>query len=891
MNPVHAAFWAKAHPLPGAAAAFHPLVAHCLDVAAVALLLPSRQAFGLDARVLGFLVALHDIGKISRPFQAKECKLWPEAALGAFPAVKPPAGPGHDAFGLFLLHSDGVTGALRQVLPGPAPGQRGWTHGHAGLLWRALAGHHGRPPEPMITPPFATALCDGCRASAVGFVQAMREVFQPPPLPRPRAEHDVMRLAWHLAGVTTLADWIGSRQAWFPYVPVEAVADPAGYFYNRALPQAAAALAAAGLAHAEPAPFGGMRRLFPRITVPSPVQDWAQTVDLPEGPVLAVIEDLTGSGKTEAAVTLAHRLLAAGRAQGVYVALPTMATANAMYGRMADAYRGLFVPEARPSLTLAHGRADLDPRFRAALAGDAVSSPVAADPADDPAEAHCAAWLAEDRRRALLAQVGVGTLDQALLAALPVRHATLRLHGLAAKVLIVDEAHAFDPYMRHELLALLRFQAALGGSAIVLSATLPRATRQELTDAFRDGLDAPPETLCDTRYPLATLVTAGGVTETACGVREGLARRVAVTRLDDVAAALERVVAAAKSGAAVAWVRNTVDDAIAAAAALRARGLEPLLFHARFAMADRLKIEAEVLRRFGRDSAGEARRGVLVATPIIEQSLDLDFDVMCTDLAPADLLIQRAGRLWRHERERPPVAARELLVVSPDPVDDPKRDWIAASLPGTAAVYRDPALLWRGARAVFGRGAITTPEDMRDLIEAAADMENVPPALARPAAEAEGKTLAQVGIAEQNVLDVWRGYDRAAGLWEPDTRTPTRLEDRPQVTLRLARLREGTVVPYVEDADPRRAWALSEVTVARFRIAACPVPAETEAAAAEARKQWGRWERDSDRVLLALLTEAEGGTTLAARAESGAAVTVAYSARRGLEWLPARGMG
>jgi CRISPR-associated endonuclease/helicase Cas3 len=488
--------------------------------------------------------------------------------------------------------------------------------------------------------------------------------------------------------------------------------------------------------------------------------------------------------------------------------------------------------------------------------------------------------------------VGVGTLNQALLAALPVRHATLRQRGLAGKVLIVDEAHAFDPYMRHELLALLRFQAALGGSVIVLSATLPRATRQELADAFRDGLDAPAEPLRDTRYPLATVIAAGGITETACGVREGLARRVAVTRLDDTAVALERIVAAAKTGAAVAWVRNTVDDAIAAAAALRARGLEPLLFHARFAMVDRLKIEAEVLRRFGRDSAGEARRGVLVATPIIEQSLDLDFDVMVTDLAPADLLIQRAGRLWRHQRDDRPVAAPELLVVSPDPVDDPKRDWIAASLPGTAAVYRDPALLWRGARAVFGRGAITTPEDMRDLIEAAADTDKIPPALARLAAEAEGKMHAQVGVAEQNVLDVWRGYDRSnpqSALWEPDTRTPTRLEDRPQVTLRLARWREGQIVPYAEETDLRRAWALSEVTVARFRIAACPLPPATEVAAAAARRQWGRWERDSDRVLLALLTDVEGGYRLEARAEAGKAVTVAYSARCGLEWLPIAG--
>ncbi len=873
MSSGYRSFWAKAHPV-SASVAFHPLVAHSLDVAAVALLMPCRPLPGLDARMVGLLVALHDIGKISRPFQAKEQALWPEVALGAFPGNVPP-GPAHDVLGQYVLEK--LVGGT--VLPE-------WPTGaYRGAMWRALAGHHGRPAE-NISKPFQSVLCDGCRAAASDFAEAMGEVFRPPPCAQPRTHHDVLRLAWRLAGLTTLADWVGSRQAWFPYVPVDAVADPAGYFWNKAVPQAGAALAAAGLAAAEPAPFGGIRKLFPGVSHPSPVQAWAETVELPAGPLLAVIEDLTGSGKTEAAITLAHRLLSDGRAQGIYVGLPTMATANAMYGRMAEAYVRLFMPEARPSLALAHGRAELNPRFRAAFAPDAAAATGgAADPADDPAEAHCAAWLAQDRRRAMLANVGVGTLDQALLAALPVRHATLRLHGLASKVLIVDEAHAFDPYMRQELTALLRFQAALGGSAILLSATLPHATRQELADAFRNGLDAPSATLRDTNYPLATLVAAEHVSETECGVRDGLARHVKVTRLDDAEAAVERVVAASGCGAAVAWVRNTVDDAIAAASMLRERGLDPLLFHARFAMVDRLAIEAEVLRCFGRTSAGEARRRVLVATQIIEQSLDLDFDVMCTDLAPADLLIQRAGRLWRHRRDGRPIAEPELLVVSPEPVDDPAAHWIVAPQPGTAAVYRDPALLWRSARAVFSRGAISTPEDMRPLIEAAADRYSVPPALEKVANDAEAKRLSQGGIGVQNALKVWCGYERTAGLWETDDRTPTRLEEQPHVTLRLALLRDGVVVPYAVDADPRCAWALSEVSVPQYRIAACPLPPGTGAAADEARRGWTRWERESDKILLAMLTWHDTLYSLVIQAESGATGHAWYSARGGLEWL------
>ncbi len=866
----------------------HPLLAHSLDVAAVALLLPRRQTFGVTGQTLGFLVALHDIGKISRPFQAQASEYWPSSVLGPFPAANPPPpGPRHDVLGLYLLH-DVLSAQLDDVLPPGEKGRRGWTASYRGHLLRALAGHHGRPPQQPEVAPGRNVLCDGCLAAAHSFVEAMRDVFRPPSLMRPLEQRDVACLGWHLAGLVTLADWVGSRQAWFPYVQAKAVADPAAYFWSHALPQAAAALASSGLAPAAPAPFAGLRSLFPGIDLPSPVQRWAETVPLPEGPVLAVIEDLTGSGKTEAAVTLAHRLLAAGRADGIFLGLPTMATANAMFGRLADSYRGLFGPEARPSLALAHSRANLDPRFAAALQPEKLP-PVkrAADPADEPAEAHCAAWLAQDRRRALLAQVGVGTLDQALLAALPVRHAPLRLHGISGKVLIVDEAHAFDPYLRRELVALLRFHAALGGSAVLLSATLPLEVRQGLVNAFRDGLGAAVQKLTMNGYPLVTLAGAGGIAETQCDVRPGLARSVTVTRLADTDAAVGRIVAAASVGAAVAWVRNTVDDAIVAMEALSARGLAPLLFHARFAMVDRLAIEAEVLRRFGRDSTGEARWCVLVATQVIEQSLDIDFDLLCTDLAPADLLIQRTGRLWRHTRDARPVPGPEMLVVSPEAAPNPDSDWIKRPLPGTAAVYRDPALLWRSAREIFRRGAIRTPQDMRSLIEATFDRTAdgaVPPALASAADRAEGQEMAEVGIASQNVLDVWAGYNRDAGLWEMETRIPTRLEDRPTATLRLARLRDGKVVPYAEDADLRRAWALSEISVAKYRIATCPPPLGLETAIEVARSQWGRWERESEQVLLAVVAEKNDTLSIAARSEAGTDFVAKYDGLHGLHW-------
>jgi len=317
------------------------------------------------------------------------------------------------------------------------------------------------------------------------------------------------------------------------------------------------------------------------------------------------------------------------------------------------------------------------------------------------------------------------------------------------------------------------------------------------------------------------------------------------------------------------------------------RGLDVLLFHARYAMNDRLAVEQEVLRCFGRVSHGVERQRVLVATQVAEQSLDIDFDLMCSDLAPVDLLIQRAGRLWRHTNRPRPVPGPELIVVSPEAVDEPAADWVKAVLPGTAAVYNDPALLWRGARAIFARGAIVTPDDMRPLIEAAFDSEaegTVPAAFAKAAGQAEGRTQAHTGIARQNLLEFGRCYDRSAGFWEPETHTPTRLEDRPQVTLRLALLREGVVVPYADDADLRRAWSLSEVSVAKFRISACPIPTGLEAAAVTSLAGWGRWERESGQVLLAVMMPGESGYTFEAETESGQRVVVEYDPAAGLRW-------
>lgn len=877
--PLLAFFWGKTRHS-GASVRSYPLVAHALDVAAVAqcLPLPDRR---LNPSWIGFLASLHDVGKFSRAFQGQVRELWPAAVLGNFEVRPPSTGPRHDVLTLQLLDQADEEGLFDLCLPAA----QGWGARSRAALFRPVAGHHGRPVE--LPEQSREAWCDGSRAAAWSFIHAMLALFQPVPLSS-LAKGELKLIEWRLAGFLTLADWIGSREDWFPEATVEDVANPALYFHEIALPRARQAVAQAHILPAAPRVFGGLSTLFPAISQPSPLQAWAQAVPLPGGPCLAVLEDMTGSGKTEAAMILAARLMAAGQGSGLFFALPTMATANGIFERLRQAYRGLFAEEASPSLALAHGRAQFNAGFRAAIA---AGRPAADQPDKDgqpvSSDAECAAWLAEDRRRTLLADCGVGTIDQALLAILPVRQAPLRLYGLSGKILIIDEAHAFDSYMRREMQALLRFHAALGGSAILLSATLPQRARQSLVDAFRHGLGAGHHALDDARYPLATLASTEAVKEQTIMPRPGFGRAVRVTQARSLDIVLARVAQAARLGAAVVWVRNSVDDALEAADALRAEKIEPLVFHARFALVDRLAVEAEVSARFGRASGGAERGRVLVATQVVEQSLDLDFDLLCTDLAPADSLIQRAGRLWRHQRGPRMLAEPEMIILSPAPVADAGAQWLRSLLPRTDAVYRDPALLWRSARAIFETGRLTTPDDMRRLIEASADESATPPGLQRAAGEAEGRGRSASAIASQNVLSFEKGYTVQSGAWEPETATPTRLEDRPQVTLRLAREEAGVIKPYATAGTLAEAWSLSEVTVALYRLSACPVPDRLTAAAAATRASWGRWEKESSRMLLAVVQSDPldtDGFVFEGQDGAGEVAIVSYRKTDGLVW-------
>ena len=289
-----------------------------------------------------------------------------------------------------------------------------------------------------------------------------------------------------------------------------------------------------------------------------------------------------------------------------------------------------------------------------------------------------------------------------------------------------------------------------------------------------------------------------------------------VTRVGASDDAVARIGVAARAGAAVAWVRNTVDDVIDGFEALRAAGIDAQIFHARFAMGDRLGIERDVVSRFGRDGREEVRRGqVLVASQVIEQSLDVDFDLLVSDLAPIDLLLQRAGRLWRHPWRARPVDEPELVVVSPDPARAQKSSWFDDAFPRATKIYPHPLILWRSAHELFRRGTVQVPEEVRRLIEAVygPDLrDGAPEVLARGSNVAEGEASGHRAFAEHNLLKIEDGYAPEGHAWSNEGEIRTRLGEEMR-TVRLARTEPDGLRPWYHAPDVKVAWALSEVTV------------------------------------------------------------------------------
>jgi CRISPR-associated endonuclease/helicase Cas3 len=397
-----------------------------------------------------------------------------------------------------------------------------------------------------------------------------------------------------------------------------------------------------------------------------------------------------------------------------------MATSNGLFKRIEDVTPRMFSGDV--NVLLAHSRSRKNEAMTR-LIDKAVSrygSGRAADTAadDEDATAACAKWYLTSKR-ALVSQVGVGTVDQAMMAVLLVRHHFVRLYGLATNVVILDEIHAYDAYMSVILERLVEWLGALRTPVILLSATLPAGRRAAFANAYSKGAfggDSTHGSSESTAYPLVFVVDREGhATKTlAQEPADHLLRVERITTTTPVNDVLPGLVELSRRGR-IAWIRNTVSEAQVAWDAARGAGAEALLFHARMRARDRARVEREVLEGFGRD--GNRETGLVIATQVIEQSLDLDFDLLLSDLAPIDLLMQRAGRLHRHldSRPRPAGFDRRLRILIP-----PQAEVDALHFGLSRYVY-DPVTMWIAHELIRTRDTVAVPRDLRALVEATYD--------------------------------------------------------------------------------------------------------------------------------------------------------------------------
>ncbi len=585
-----------------------------------------------------------------------------------------------------------------------------------------------------------------------------------------------------LTGVVIMADWIASNTDFFPYSTGEAT--------DERLRRAVDSLRL-------PPPWepstpvtsctGFLTSRFPALNgqVARPLQEGlVAAARAVAQPALFIVEGPMGVGKTESALLAAEVLAERFGLGGVFVGLPTMATANPMFDRVSQWARAALGAQDA-SIALVHGKAALNDHYTDLIQhrwrGDVYD-----DSGDDADREHAAVlvneWL-RGRKRSGLADFVIGTIDQSLFAALKAKHVVLRHLGLAGKVVIIDEVHAADDYMREYLKRLLAWLGAYRTPAILMSATLPPGQRDELAAAYASGLDPDVEigpTSRTDEYPRITVVD-NRVRELFVPPDERNLD-ITVSRMSDDLSSLTDVLTEVLSdGGCVAVICNTVSRAQDAYSALRdVFGPDATLAHSRFIAPDRARREAELVRLLGPGSAHRPHRLVVVGTQVLEQSLDVDFDTMVTDLAPADLLLQRAGRLHRHDRRGRPqrVATPRLWLRGVD-------DWAAVpptAVRGSRAVYGTQRLL-RAAAVLQGVEAVRLPSDIPRLVRLAYEPELAPPLgweAAWQAGEDREFIERQCAIARAQTYLMRTPWERSdlAGLVDVDSGDPDKREEQ-----------------------------------------------------------------------------------------------------------------
>ncbi|MCB1098670.1 MAG: CRISPR-associated helicase Cas3' [Verrucomicrobiae bacterium] len=717
---------------------------HCLNVGYVARALEESMPDArriLLTKGLVTLAAVHDVGKLSAGFQSK-CNAWLASLnLGATEKRE-------------WLKANGNHAAVTQAILGYSA----FSGNRNVAAWAiAAGGHHGFFPCPSrgiyrLTNDFVSERFEKARAEVLALLIAE---FGPVPEIAPL---DVNHILW-ATGFITMADWLGSNTDVFP---LHSVGDS-----ENGMRAVAALNLGKGRACA-----AGFQDLFP--FPPNRLQEIL--LNAATAPGLYIVEAPMGEGKTEAALAVAHQLWAAGHHHGLYFGLPTQLTSERIHYRLAQFLENAIDDEGA-RLTLVHGNAWLRDDMRILDIGQASPKPESNDLID------ARQWFTSSRRP-LLAAFGAGTVDQALMATMPLKHAGLRLFALSGKVIVLDEVHSFDPYTSELIDSLIERLLHLRCSVIVLSATLTLKRREQMLARATTFV---PQLASD--YPLVTTVINGAVGEIPFEASAEHQRTVVIDQRNPSPAVWNEIADAAIDGACVLVVRNTVALAQETYKILKSAcidGIEVGLLHSRYTITDREAIESKWLERFGKEAT--ARGGcILVSTQIVEQSVDIDADLLVTDLAPTDLLIQRLGRLHRHRKndENRPHVHQQARVIILDPLtgNESTAREISDALSPHCFIY-PPYVLVKASAWWRGNTRLSLPGDIRPFIEGSYSSEADKGEWEELKESLERLTKDQFGTAKarNNPLVDISGFDS-----ENNTKFGTRWKSQPTALLVLAR--------------------------------------------------------------------------------------------------------
>ncbi|MFC0178778.1 CRISPR-associated helicase Cas3' [Thorsellia kenyensis] len=785
---------------------FHLLVYHSLDVAAVAwqLLNPNEKLckdlanfLGLTTKqtrvIITFFVALHDLGKFTDAFQ-RLARFDPYLAGGFKKAFDyNPMDLKHDALAFLFFEnilekisfwhskSNVDVRGLRQIVK---------------PLFNAVFGHHGLPVEVS-----GQALLNAKKyVNEQNFVDVNKFIDRVFELLSPEFPDDwfvrdkelankTKQISWIVAGVAVLSDWLGSNTEYFSYLDKLISLKK---YWELTQSQALTAIREIGL----------MKRLQAQEFIsfektfgfrPTDLQSWAERVKLVETPQLFILEDTTGSGKTEAALTIMHRLLNLNDSQGFFFGLPTQATTNAMYERVIKYFsNSLSYPTENSSITLAHSANSLNKTFISSINFDHNDY----HSNEESILSTCHRWFSDSRKKILLAQVGVGTIDQALLATLPQKHQSLRLLGLFGKVLILDEIHTADTYVDDLLKNLMTIHASYGGSMVLLTATLSKKQKLNLINHWERLIGVQITNDICNQFPLATVVNGVGTISESLKSNSNNSREIGVQFLHDIDECCNFVIKKANEGCCIVWIRNTVDESIQAYHKIKKlvnMQDKVILFHSRFTLSDRQLKEELIHRYLGKASDNSLRQHtVIIATQVFQESLDVDTDLLISDICPMDHLIQRVGRLHRHIRDENGKVNNDFVDKRPSPIvyihspiwdQNPSENWLSKDFLGTEAVYQSPARIWLTMKILIELAAIRMPKDARLLIESVyGDDVNIPINLQNKDILVQSKDIHKINLAHNVSLKWAEGYSKRSvdsGNWLNDTlEASTRYSER-----------------------------------------------------------------------------------------------------------------